>query len=137
MWYFILPAIIWFFLVLMIDVLNDYHKWLYEIPINHKKKSIIRALFLSPSVLLLCLPTPISVWKLLISIGLEAFTYLLFFDGWYNLKRKKNWWFLGTTDDKLGNSWWDVIQGKIPIKLLKILKIGVPIALLSLYLKLL
>ena len=132
MWYFILPAIIWFFLVLRIDVLNDYHNWLYEIPVKHKRKSIIRALFLLPSILLLCLPLPMSVWKILIVIGLEAFTYLLFFDGWYNLKRKQNWWFLGTVDED--DAWWDRVQRKLPLRLLKILKIGIPLMLGIIYL---
>ena len=135
MWYFILPAIIVFCLVLRWDVLDDYHKWLKNIPVKHGKEALLRAYFLVPSVLLLCLPFPLNIWKIVTVAALEAFTYLLLFDGFYNLKRKFNWWFLGSVDPD--DAWWDRVQRKIPLTLLKILKIGVPIALLATYLYLL
>lgn len=124
-------AIVCFFLVLYWDVQSDYKKWLNNIPVKHTKEAIIRALLLIPSLLCLVLPN-ITILKILISLALMGSTYLLLFDGWYNVKRGQNWWFLGTVDED--DSWWDKFQRKIKLKTLKILKIGIPIALLITFL---
>lgn len=124
-------AIICFLVVLYWDVQSDYKKWLNNIPVKHTKEAIIRALLLIPSLLCLILPD-IAILKIIVSIALMSFTYLLLFDGWYNVKRGQNWWFLGTIDKD--DSWWDKLQRKIKLNILKILKISIPIVLLITFL---
>lgn len=125
-------AAICFFLVLYWDVQSDYKKWLNNIPIKHTKEALIRSALLIPSFLCLSLPH-IGLVKSLLCFGLIGSTYLLLFDGWYNLKRGQNWWFLGSVD--ADDAWWDKIQRKIPLKWLKILKITLPLGFLVLYFK--
>lgn len=127
----ILLAVMLFFLVLWWDINDDYKKWKNNISVKHGKEALIRILLLIPSIILLNFTLPIDIVKILLTIALEAFTYLLLFDGIYNIKRRQNWWFLGTVDKD--DALWDKIQRKIPLWLLKILKIGIPIGLLYMY----
>lgn len=124
-------GIVLFYLVLNWDVESDYKKWQKDQSVKHKREFWIRSVLLIPSLFFLSLPFPIDIFKVLISIGLEGFTYLLLFDGWYNLKREQNWWFLGTVDED--DAWWDKLQRKISLLSLKVLKIGIPVIFLILY----
>lgn len=124
-------AIIWFLCVLIYDVHDDYRKWKNNTSVKHRPEFWLRALMLLPSIFLMSLPFPLDIWKILVITALESFTYLLFFDGWYNIKRGQSWWFLGTVDSD--DSWWDKQQRKISLPLLKILKTGIPIVLLIIY----
>lgn len=120
-------GIILFFCILYWDVTTDYKKWKNDIPVNHTKEGIIRSLLLSPVPLLLSLPF-ITIWELVITIPLVGFMWLLLFDGFYNKVRGFNWWFLGSEDKD--DPWWDKFQRKIPLKILKITKIGIPLLLI-------
>ena len=120
-------GIILFFCILYWDVTTDYKKWKNDIPVNHTKEGIIRSLLLSPVPLLLSLPF-ITIWELVITIPLVGFMWLLLFDGFYNKVRGFNWWFLGSEDKD--DSWWDKFQRRIPLKILKITKIGIPLLLI-------
>lgn len=125
-----LIGLFWFLIVLWASVIDHTNKWNRRKPINHLREWIIRALLLVPSVLLLCLPK-ITLPELAITIPLEGFMFLLLFDGLYNNKRGYDWWFLGSKDKD--DAWWDKQQRKIPLKWLKVLKVGIPLTLLITY----
>lgn len=123
-------AILIFGGILYLDVLSDYQRWKENKSLPHFKQWVQRILLLSPSILLLSIPN-LDITTLTISSLLEGSTWLLLFDGFYNKIRGFDWWFMGSIDKD--ESWWDKIQRKIPLKLLKVLKIGVPILLLIIF----
>lgn len=98
-------SLISFFIVLKWDVNSDYKKWLDKKPVNHFKESLIRIVYLIPSVCFLAYPKIINIqnfWYVLLqilqsSLLLSALWWELF-DGWYNKKRKFKWRFNGSVD---------------------------------------
>lgn len=126
----IILASILFFVILYLDVHSDYKKWKENKPVKHLKEWLFRALFLVPSAILLALPE-FSILSVIHSIGIIGFTWLLLFDGFYNKIRGFNWWFLGSKDKD--DAWWDKLQRKIPLKVLKITKISIPLLLILIY----
>lgn len=92
-------SIVWMVGVLKWDVRTDLKKWKERKPIEHTPEFIIRLLLLSPSIIGLSYLLPVPwVWAIAISGFLEGSWYFMFFDGLYNIKRKKNWWFTGSDD---------------------------------------
>lgn len=121
-------GILLFFAVLYFSVHRHYKKWKKKKPINHYRAWMMRATALMPSVVWISGPSLLSLG---ISALLEATVFLLLFDGFYNNIRGFNWWFLGSVDPD--DAWADKIQRKIPLKYLKLLKVGIPATLLILY----
>lgn len=116
--------------VLYWDVTTDYKKWKENKPVKHFKEGVLRALLLVPSILLLALPH-LSLWKIVTAAAMEAAIWLLLFDGFYNRLRGFDWWFLGSVDED--DAWWDKLQRKIPLKLLKVIKISLPLVAILIY----
>lgn len=127
----IILGLICFVIVLQWDVKSDYDKWTKNIPVDHTKEAWQRALYLLPSFILLFIPLWFNILGAIVVAGWMSTTYLLLFDGLYNQKRGYNWWFTGGVDPD--DAWWDKLQRKIPLFLLKVLKIGIPILLTAAY----
>src|SRR5689334_16165760 len=95
--FWILAAIISFFVILDNDVEDDFKKDTDNI--NHKKEGIKRALWLLIPIFCLSFvketPNDLQwVLQLLSSTGLVGFTYWLLFDGWLSNKKHYNFWYL-------------------------------------------
>ena len=131
----ILIGLVIFGAILWGDLACDLRKWRNDEPVKHGKEGMLRALVLTIPTLFFLFPVfDLSNKEILLKlgtiIGWEMFTWLLLFDGIYNIKRNFNWWFLGSVDD---DAITDKIQRKIPLPLLKVLKIGIPIIFTILY----
>lgn len=132
------------FSIILRQEVNLHNKRLNNgVAIKHKEEWLIRAVLLLPSVILLSLPyynkhdfntfwlTATTAAKILISGGFLAVLWWELFDGFYNLKRKKPWSFIGTIEKD--ESFFDNILRRFSTKGQRILKIG----LISLFLVLL
>ena len=129
-------GVILFFIVLRWDVYSDYNKWKNGVPVKHTKEAIIRGVYLIPSFLAFYLfKNPHGFWPILltsiVTLGMIGFCWLLLFDGFYNIKRGFNWWFLGTIDKD--ESKLDNIQRKLPTIILKTIKILLPVIFILIY----
>ena len=74
-----------------------------------------------------------EIWKYIDFAFVEAFTYWFLFDGLYNKIRGFDWWFFGSFGDPGGDAKLDVLQKHLGIIGSKILKIGVIIITLTLF----
>lgn len=91
-----LIAAILFLSVLYWKVNRDYNLWLKDIPVKHSKSWRLLCFLLSPTVIMLAIP--LHWLAILLTAPLAAFWWWFLFDGWYNNKRKFNWWFTGSND---------------------------------------
>lgn len=128
-------GILLFFLILYIDIETDYKRIIIN-SINHTRGAIIRMIALIPTVLSLLFPLDsfsitYILFKLIVIITILGSLFLLLFDGFLNLRRGYNWWFLGSIDNN--DSFFDKLQRNLPITLNKILKIGIPIIFILIY----
>lgn len=127
-------SLLLFFFILYQEV-KLHNKRLNEgIKIRHKEEWFIRLVLLLPSIIMLSLPyknrhdfTPewfaISIAiKLLLAGGFLAFLWWELFDGFYNVKRKKPWRFIGTIENDESST--DNFLRKFSTKMQGIVKIG-------------
>ncbi len=92
-------AVILFTGVLTWDLLTDFRKWQNQIPVNHTREGIMRAILLLPSLFFfLFYRDPFPWWMVPVTIVMVQFWYWLLFDGIYNRLRGFNWWFTGSDD---------------------------------------
>lgn len=127
----ILLAIVWFVIVLYVDIKTDY-KRLQTNTINHKRGLILRCIGLLPSFLCLLLPVNQHIiLKSLFTVGLLGSLYWELFDGLFNLKRGYKWRFNGS-DDKDDAVSDNILQKISPIEQ-AFLKIGLIIIFTFLY----
>lgn len=91
-------AIILFLLVLRWKINRDYNLWRANKAVKHGKSWRLLVLLLTPSVIILAIP--ISIWGIILTAPLIASCWWLTFDGWFNNKRKFNYWFTGSEDGK-------------------------------------
>lgn len=104
---FILATIL-FIAVLLYTVQRHYKLWRQAIsqpnageatPIKHKKEFALRCILMLPSVALFTIHhSPFSLWSLVVSALMIGYLFWFLFDGLFNLKRGKEWWFIGTVD---------------------------------------
>lgn len=125
----IILAIVLFVLLLLWNVDRHYQKWRFgqqqpdtgnTTPIIHIPETIIRILVFIPVLALLIVSKGVTIINIIESCAALFFTFWLFFDGLFNLKRGRNWWFIGTVDKnesfldnvkrKLGQFWTKVVQ---------------------------
>lgn len=125
----IILAIILFILLLLWNVDRHYQKWRYgqqqpdtgnTTPILHVPETIIRIIAFIPVFALLFISKEMNVLTAIKSAAVLFFSFWLFFDGLFNLKRGRDWWFLGTVDKnesfldnvkrKLGKTWTKIVQ---------------------------
>lgn len=99
----VILAILWFILILYIDIQSDY-KRLETNTINHKRGAILRSVALLPTYMCLLFPVYGLAWWIIllkaISVGIvTASVWWEFFDGLLNKKRGKPWRYNGSDDD--------------------------------------
>jgi Na+/H+ antiporter NhaC len=89
-------------------------------PIKHRNEFWLRALLLLPSLALFILAKDFNLHTFMNSVSMVAYLFWFLFDGLFNLKRGKDWWFIGTIDKdesyfdnfkrKLGPVWTKIVQ---------------------------
>lgn len=88
-------AIAIFLIVLAVDLITDYRKWLRGKPVRHSWEAFVRVLCLTPAIILL---TRFEWYWFVVPAFMVMFWYWLLFDGFYNTLRGYNWWFTGSDD---------------------------------------
>ena len=128
----IILGVISFLIVLAIDLITDYKRWLKQRIVNHKRGAWIRAVALIPSMIFLHLGNPFHNTKpielVVLIILMEFFVWWLIFDGCYNLLRGDNFWAIKGTTAAL-----DKFQQTIGPFWTWIIKLGFSISFLIVY----
>lgn len=113
-----------FTIILAWDILTDYRKWVKNIQINHTEEAILRVILVSPTTLGISNNLEVcSFCGIILSLFFQFSLWWFFFDGFYNLLRKKSWLYPGS-DDKKGDSFLDTYLMKLTEKQIGFLKIG-------------
>ena len=92
----ILSSLIYSFFVLQWKVNRDYKTWRSKQPVKHGKSWRLLAFLLLPPII--CLAIPITLWGVIITAPFFACWWWILFDGWFNNKRRFNWWHTGSND---------------------------------------
>lgn len=106
-----------------------YKKWRYgqqqpdtgnTTPIRHLPESFIRVAMFAPSIILFWWAKEFVLLQLAVTVFTVLATLWLLFDGLFNLKRGKDWWYIGTIDKDestfdnikrwLGPVWTKIVQ---------------------------
>jgi hypothetical protein len=127
-------------IALLWSVNIHYRKWRYgqqqpdtgnTTPIKHLPESFIRAAMFSPSMLFFLWADGFGWLNLMVVVFASlALTWLLF-DGLFNLKRGKDWWFIGTVDKD--ESFFDNIKRWLGPVWTKIVQISIAVGSILLY----
>ena len=115
----ILISTILFYLVLRWKVTRDYNLWKANKAVKHGKSWRLLCLLLTPSVIILAIPLQyififgIKLWMcgVLVTAPMLACIWWLTFDGWFNNKRKFNYWFTGSEDGSNDAIMDNILQG--------------------------
>lgn len=133
----IILGILLFAYVLHWDVNSDYKKWKNNIPVQHTKEAIIRALFLAPSFFCFFLPiSNLILWQSVVKFFVTFFMMQAWwwelFDGFYNKMRGYSWRFTGSNDKD--DAQYDNILQKMTLLEILALKWSLIIIFTTLYL---
>lgn len=110
--YYLLAGVLGFVVVLTLNVHRHYKLWLAvisapdagsKVAINHKKETLIRALWVTPVIILLYLAKHTGfqnsvIEDLFLTVFCVASLWWVLFDGFFNIIRNFPWWFTGTVD---------------------------------------
>ena len=100
----VITAIAILLVTIYFKVAYDFKLWQRHIPVNHPKEITIIAIPVSVSIFLLAISTDYALpYNYLVSLFLCSSWYFFLFNGFYNLVRRYNWWFIGTPD--ANDSW--------------------------------
>lgn len=96
-------GIIIFAVILIVDLIMDYIKFLNRKAVDHTGGGIVRGILLLIPVIFFASSLD-QKWYFTfpISFAMVGFTFWLLFDGIYNLLRKENWWYVGSDDKEPG-----------------------------------
>lgn len=109
----VIPAIPLFIAALAYDVITDYRDWKKNVvsgkKFDHKKGAIERVFCVLPSLILFTAAIDGErLWwpfAILIAGFMEFFVYMLFFNGFFAMAIKQNFFYNGTTSDT--DKWWN------------------------------
>lgn len=132
-------AIISYIVAIFLNVDRHYKKWKHgqkqpdvgnTISIRHFPESLIRFLMFAPSVFFLWVAIGFTWIDFAKSVFTEVSITWFLFDGLFNIKRGKDWWFIGTVDKD--ESFFDNVKRSIGPVWTKILQIGLILFSISL-----
>lgn len=129
---FLALAILFFAIVLAIDVISDLNL-LESNGVNHTRGLLIRTIGLLPALVMFCLYKRNFKWVIITSIIMMGFNYLNLFDGFYNLFRDHQWFFTGS-EDGAADAKTDNFFQSIPLWAHAAIKIGGSIISILIYL---
>ena len=115
----ILTSTILFYFTLRWKVNRDYSLWKTNKAVKHGKSWRLLCFLLSPAVIILAVPLEhififgikFYGWGISVTAPMLACYWWMFFDGWFNNKRKFNWWFTGSEDGKHDAIMDNILQG--------------------------
>jgi hypothetical protein len=123
---FIVIASITYVIALLWSVDRHYKLWKFDqsVPdtgssIKHKKESAIRVAKFIPSIVLFSYP--FGFWDIATTLMMIACVTWFLFDGLFNTKRGKDWWFIGTIDKD--ESFFDNFKRWIGLKASRVIQI--------------
>lgn len=98
----VIAATVAFYFILKWDVNADFKKWKDEKAVDHEKESWYRVLLVFPGLGYMFAHPLAWYWAGLIVAVMLLFAWLLFFNGWYNRKRNKEFFYVGSDEKEPG-----------------------------------
>ncbi len=107
---------------LYIDLITDYKLWLKEVGVNHNRGALLRMIGLTLAAYVVGIHHSHHLIVSLAALFYMCAIYWLCFDGFYNNKRRFNWWYTGTNDP--GDAKADNFLQRLTLTQIKVVKIG-------------